>query len=225
MLLETACPPCSSENWFQITCQYCEVKVSTYLLIGLSFLGLPPGTLPGATEPSVETLSPHHLRILCNSRNPAEQKVGDVEVLPGHEDMKEPPRPWPRQNSTEPGVKLLGSASALPLCWKPDFSAPFHSLLSICHEQMTSVTCEVGQGQSPYASHTLSSTSLPFPVAAPALPNIYSTSPLHSLPALIFRAVVNHGLTLFLGGADAVLTKNVDDVIRNLVNVTVMLPE
>ena len=205
MLLETACPPCSSDNWFQVTCQYCEVKVSTYLLIGLSFLALPPGTLPGDTEPSVESLSPHHLWTLCNSRNPAEQKVGDVEVLAGHEDMKGPPRPWPRQNSTEPGVKLVGNASALPLCWKPDFSAPFHSLLSIRHEQMTSVTCEAGQGQPPYGSHTLSSTSLSFPVAAAALPNIDSTTPLHSCPALISRAVVNHGLTLFLGGADAVL--------------------
>lgn len=37
---------------------------------------------------------------------------------------------------------------------KSDFPAPFHSLLSVCQEQMTSVTCGVGQGQSPYGCHT-----------------------------------------------------------------------
>lgn len=50
MLLETACHPCSSENWYGIACQYCEVKVSTYLLVRLSFPSFPPSTLPGDTE-------------------------------------------------------------------------------------------------------------------------------------------------------------------------------
>lgn len=57
--------------------------------------------------------------------------------------------------------ELVKNAFALPLCLKSGFSAPFQSLLSVCHEQMTSVTCDAGQGQSPYGSHTLSSTSLP----------------------------------------------------------------
>lgn len=65
--------------------------------------------------------------------------------------------------------ELVKNVSALALCSKSDFSAPFQSLLSVCHGQMTSVTCDAGQGQSPYGSHTLSSTSLPGPCLFPSL--------------------------------------------------------
>lgn len=90
---------------------------------------------------------------------------------------------------------------------KSDFPAPFHSLLSVCQEQMTSVTCGVGQGQSPYGCHTLSSTILPIPVTVVALPKIYTALLLYSFLCLLPLACSKPVPDLFLCGANSVALK------------------
>lgn len=189
------------------------------------------------TKLCATSLSPHHLETTCSNEN-----------APMIRSRRLGTRTWRESHllgqgrTNRTGRKLVKNAFALALCSKSDFSAPFQSLLSVCHEQMTSVTCDAGQGQPPYGSHTLSSTGLPGPCLFQSLCVPCQTfiahchcvlSPVSSIaqqwtaagpcPRCCSRCAVSKApcpvLKLSANG------RHVDDVIRNLVNVTVVLPE
>lgn len=127
MLLETAYPPCPSDNyWFWITCKNCGVKVSTYLLICSSFLSFPPSTLPGDTELCVETSSP-------GTSSPVDNPQLWKPYWPEGRRLETPPWVWgyegrtaslTKQNSTEPrriGGKCLHVTSMLKVRFLSSF--------------------------------------------------------------------------------------------------------